>query len=290
MSKQKERFYEPEILKKVQQHELAILKDFIKVCEENNLSYFGFCGTGIGALRHGGFIPWDDDIDVALLREDYEKLLQIFKRDYSDKYIIVNAEEFSGYPLMTTRITLKDSLFVEHALKKIKCPLGIFLDVYAFDNAPVDEKAFKKQGKIAWLLSKLLILKHVPFPVLPIRGIKAKLAHCVTAMVWFFLNLFCIPHKWLYKLCEKASCKYNGEDTGFYAYFSSSTICKNYFTRNELFPLRKEKFEDIEINFPNNIEVSLSRLYGNFMELPPEEKRINHFPYKLKFPNEYETV
>ncbi len=289
MGKSTTRFYEPEILKKVQQTEMSIFKDFIKVCEENNLTYFGFSGTGIGALRHGGFIPWDDDIDVALLREDYEKLLEIFKRDYSDKYIIVNAEEFSAYPLMTTRITLKDSLFVEHPLKKIKCPLGIFLDVYAFDNAPNNEKDFKKQGDITWLLSKLLILKHIPFPTLPIRGTKAKLAHCVTAMVWFFLNLFCIPHKWLYKLCKNASCKYNGEDTGVYAYFSGSVRYKNYFTREDLFPLRKEKFEDIEINLPNNIEKSLSSLYGDFMKLPPEEKRRNHFPFILKFPNEDEV-
>lgn len=284
------RFYEPEILKRVQQAEMSIFKDFIKVCEENNLSYFGFSGTGIGALRHGGFIPWDDDIDVALLREDYEKLLQIFKRDYADKYIVVNAKEFSGYPLMTTRITLKDSLFIEHPLKHVKCPLGIFLDVYAFDNAPSNEKEYKKQANITWILSKLLILKHIPFPTLPIKGFKAKLAHCVTAVVWFFLNLFFIPHKWLFNACEKSSRKNNGQDTGVYAYFSGSDRYKNYFTREDLFPLRKEKFEDITINLPNNIEKSLSSLYGDFMKLPPVEKRKNHFPHTLKFPNENEVL
>ena len=63
--------YDEATLKKVQQMELAILKDFIQICTENNLSYFGLAGTGIGAIRHKGFIPWDDDIDVGLPRKDY---------------------------------------------------------------------------------------------------------------------------------------------------------------------------------------------------------------------------
>lgn len=73
------REYDSETLKKVQSTELALLKDFIKICDDNNLTYFGIAGTGIGALRHSGFIPWDDDIDVALPRADYEKALEIVK-------------------------------------------------------------------------------------------------------------------------------------------------------------------------------------------------------------------
>lgn len=286
MSKKNLRVYDDATLKKLHKYELSILKDFIDVCEKNDLSYFALWGTGIGALRHGGFIPWDDDIDIALLRKDYEKLLEIFKRDYSDKYIVVNAEEFNGYPLMTTRITLKNTVFIEHALKNAKCPLGIFLDVYAFDNAPLDKAAFKKQADKTWFLSKLLILKHVPFPVLPFKGALAKLAHFVTANAWLFLNVFCIPHKWLYKLCKSSTCKYNNAETGAYAFFSGTDKYNNFFTKEDLFPLRKIKFEDIELNFPNKLEDSLTHFYGDFMQLPPEEKRKNHFPYKLEFPQE----
>ena len=84
------KFYEPEILKQVQQMELEILKDFMCVCEENGLRYFGFAGTGIGAIRHGGFIPWDDDIDIAMPREDFEKAMEIIEKQYSDKYYVLN--------------------------------------------------------------------------------------------------------------------------------------------------------------------------------------------------------
>lgn len=277
------KFYDDETLSRVQQAELSILKDFIDVCDKNNLTYFGLAGTGIGVLRHKGFIPWDDDIDVGLLRKDYDKLIEIFKRDYSNKYTVVNGDEFSEYPLMTTRICINGTRFVEESLKNIKCPLGIFLDVYAFDNAADDEKSRNKQAWGAWIFSKLLILKHIPFPVLPMYGFKKKLAHCVTACVWAFLNIFCISHKWLYKKCKNISGKYNDTDTGHYAYFCDTDKFSNYFTKEDLFPVRKEKFEGIDMCFPNNLEKSLTNMFGDYMQLPPPEKRKNHFPYDLKF-------
>ncbi len=283
------REYDSETLKKVQSLELSVLKDFIKVCEENDLTYFGMAGTGIGALRHGGFIPWDDDIDIVLFREDYEKALEIIKRDYSHKYTVVNGDEFPGYPLMTTRITVNGSLFIEEPLKTVKCPLGIFLDVYALDAVSKDPKKRSRQINGAWIFSKLLILKHIPFPVLPFKGFKAKLVHAVTWCAWLFLNVFCISHKWLYNKCKSISCQYNGLDADEYGYFFDTVKTWGIYKKEDIFPLRKEKFEDIELNFPNKLEKSLCTLYGDWKQLPPPEKRKNHFPYALKFPDE-ETV
>ena len=69
--------YDPKILRKLQLSELSVFKDFIKICEENNLQYFLFAGCAIGVERHQGFIPWDDDIDIGMLREDYDKIIKI---------------------------------------------------------------------------------------------------------------------------------------------------------------------------------------------------------------------
>ena len=278
------REYTPEELKKLQKYELSILKDVIKVCEENELSYFGLAGTGIGALRHGGFIPWDDDIDIGLLRNDYEKLMEIVKRDYAGKYTVVNADEFRGYPLMTTRITLNGTVFIEESLKNINSPLGIFLDVYALDNIPYDVKKAKRQAIGAWVYSKLLILKHIPFPVLPVKGVLGKTIHAITAMVFAFLNVFFISHNFLYKRCKKISCKYNKTACNAYGYFCDTSYSTNTFTHEQLFPLRKIKFEDIEMCFPNKLEESLEKMFGDYMQLPPPEKRKNHYPHKLVFP------
>lgn len=275
--------YNSKTIEKIHKCEMMILKDFIKVCEENGLTYFGLWGTGIGALRHKGFIPWDDDIDVALLRADYEKLLTIFKNDYADKYYIINAAENDKYPLMTTRICIKGTRFIEESLKGLDCPLGIFLDVYALDNLAVEEKAGEKQAFEAWFYGKLLLLKHVPFPVLPFKGIKKKIAHGITFVAWLFLNLFCVSHRYLYKKALEAGQKYNHCQTGMYAFFYGTNRFHNRFSHDDLFEVRKLPFEDIVMTFPQKLEKTLEDVYGDFMQLPPVEKRKNHYPYILEF-------
>ncbi len=277
--------YDPEVLRKLQRYELEILDDFTKVCEENNLSYFGFGGTGIGALRHGGFIPWDDDIDLGISRADYKKAMEIFERDFADKYIVVNAEKFNDFPVMNTHIIIKNSKFITAEDKYGHYPKGIFLDIFPIDNTPDDEKLRTKHLKKTWLLSKLFIIKHIPFPHLPLKGLKAKLAHCVTATMWLFLKLF--SHKFLYNRCLKACTKYNDVDTNYSAYCCGSKLCGNVFNKQQLYPLRKIKFENTDVCFPGNLEDILTAEYGDFMQVPPPEKQKNHCPDILVFPDKY---
>lgn len=277
--------YDPQVLKKLQRCELEILNDFHKVCEENGLSYFGFGGTGIGALRHGGFIPWDDDIDLGISRQDYKKAVEIFERDYADKYIVVNAEKFNDFPVMNTHIIIKNSRFITTEDKYGKYPKGIFLDIFPIDNTPDDEALRTKHLKKTWLLSKIFIIKHIPFPHLPLKGFKAKLAHCITATMWLFLKL--VPHKFLYNRCLKACTKYNDTETSHAAYCCGSKLCGNVFDKQQLYPLRKIKFEDTEVYFPGNLEDILTDEYGDFMQVPPPEKQKNHCPDILVFPDEY---
>ena len=107
------RFYNDDELNRLKTLEMSILKDFIEICEANDIKYFGLAGTCLGAVRHGGYIPWDDDIDVGLLRADFNRLIEIVERDYSDKYYVLNSERYENYPLMTTRICIKDTKFIE---------------------------------------------------------------------------------------------------------------------------------------------------------------------------------
>lgn len=81
-----EREYEPKVLRKLQLAQCKILEDFIKICEDNELQYFIFAGCAIGVERHQGFIPWDDDIDIGMLRKDYDKFLKIVREKHTDKY------------------------------------------------------------------------------------------------------------------------------------------------------------------------------------------------------------
>ena len=277
------REYDEITLKRVQQCEMSILKDFMSICDEYHLTYFALAGTGIGALRHKGFIPWDDDIDVGLPRKDYEKLIEVFKERYPDKYQIGNTEHMENYPLMTTRIMIRGTKFVEESLKDIKCDLGIFLDVYALDNAADEETQFKRQAWITWFWSKILILRHIPYPVLPFRGIKKKLAHIVCACVHYLLVVFRISPMWIYNQCKKSSCKFNHIDTKRMAYFCDTSPFINTIDKEKSFPLIDLEFEDIMLKFPKDIKEMLTFIYGDYMTLPPVEKRKNHYPHCLEF-------
>lgn len=275
--------YDEITLKKVQQCEMSILRDFIAVCEEYNLTYFALAGTGIGALRHKGFIPWDDDIDVGLPRQDYEKLIRIFEEKYADKYMIGNTEHMQDYPLMTTRIMLRGTKFVEEPLKNVKCDLGIFLDVYPFDNVSDNEKQFRNQALTAWFWSKILILRHIPRPVLPFVGIKKKIAHAICAGVHIVLVACHISPRWIYNQCKKASCRYNELETKRLAFFCDTNPYINMIDKDKSYPLIELEFEDVKLKFQKDIDEMLRFIYGDYMQLPPVEKRKNHYPYCLEF-------
>ena len=250
--------YDEKTLRKVQENEIEILKDFIDICEKNNLVYFGIAGTAIGAIRHGGFIPWDDDIDVAMPREDFDRFVEIAKQQYNDKYMVMNGVENENYPLLTTRWMIRGTEFVEHPLKNIDCPLGIFLDIYPLDKIPDDEKLFKKQARKAFFYSKLLILRSIPFPVLGFTGIKAKIVHAICAVVNLFMGVLHISKRKLYNKCLEVSTMYNNlEKTKRIDFLCDTTAYMNIHNVEDIYPLKKIKFENLEMNFPNKIENNL---------------------------------
>lgn len=276
--------YDEITLKKLQNIELMILKDFIELCENNHLDYFGIAGTNIGVIRHHGFIPWDDDIDVALPRKDYDKFILLAKQELSEKYIVMNAEENENYPLMTTRLMLKNTRFREYALKDIDCELGIFLDIYPFDNLSDNYKKRKKQMRDAWFFSKLLILRSIPKPVLGFAGWKAKVILAICTLIHYVLRFAHVSKKWLYSKCLEASTRHNDEiNSELIDFLCDTTPTMNIHNRSDVFPLQTLDFEGIKMKFPNNMLNNLNNLYGDIMIMPPVEKRKNHFPYEFDF-------
>lgn len=277
------REYDDETLHKVQQIELMILRDAVNLCKKYDIHFFGIAGTAIGALRHQGFIPWDDDIDVAFLRTDYDAFVKHVKEDLSDKYIVMNAEEDSNYPLMTTRLMLKDTKFREEALQNIDCFFGVFLDIYVLDNLPDDETLFKKHCRQAFIISKLQILRSIAFPVLPYHGMKAKLTHIATGIAHGILVVFG-SKKRIVRRAEKIAAEYNDLSSSKRVGFLFDTYPEmNLYERAGIFPLKQVKFNGIDFSLPGNIDQKLRDTYGDYMQLPPMEQRKNHYPFELDF-------
>ena len=109
------RKYDKKVLTKLHEVQLHILADFKNVCEKYDLSYFVVYGTAIGAVRHQGFIPWDDDIDVAMLREDYDKFCEVFQKEMGKEYNLLTPEIGGRYACTVTHIQRKGTKFISEA-------------------------------------------------------------------------------------------------------------------------------------------------------------------------------
>ena len=168
-------------------------------------------------------------------------------------------------------------------MKDVNCDLGIFLDVYPFDQEPDDDKTARKQGNETWFYSHLMMMRSIPFPVLPMKGITAKMVHAITGMAYGILSVCRVSKKWLADQAEKAATRYNQQDTKRVCYFFDTQPLDCWFSYEELFPLVELPFENTTVFFPKDQDRFLRDLYGDYMQLPPEDKRKNHFPYELDF-------
>lgn len=281
------REYEPEVLQKLQKVELEMLRDFDALCEKHQIDYFGCGGTAIGAMRHQGFIPWDDDIDIAFTRENYEKFLAVADTEYPGKYKVLNAETDENYVLMTTRWVKCGTTFQEECFKDLDCNFGIFLDLYCFENIPDDEKLMQKQAKKAWFWGKLLIMSGVAHPTLYQTGIKKTIISTIAYLGHLFLKIMPISKKFMYNQAKKAATMYRNADTKRMAYLFDLQLYTSIVVNENILPTCKLPYDGMMIRFPGKTETYLSTRYGDdFMTPPPEDKRHNHPPYRLDFGDE----
>lgn len=275
--------YDKDILKKLQSNQLDILKDFIEICKKYNLTYFMVFGSALGATRHNGFIPWDDDVDVGMLRADYDKFLEIAKTEMADKYEILNTKTNKEYACSVTHFQKKNTKFVPETSKDLKCNIGINIDIFAFDNIADDQKLRKRQAKEAWFWGRLLFLRGTAHPIIPIEGLNGKVAKIICIMVHYFLVIFRISSTFIYKRLEKVSKRYNNIKTEYVTSFEDFAPLNDIIKVEDIHPLQEVDFEGIKVKLPYKNHELLQGMYGDYMKLPPVEKRVNHCPYILDF-------
>lgn len=276
-------FYDLEVLKELQATELSMLKDFMELCDAHGLLYFGIGGTGIGALRHQGFIPWDDDIDIAMPRKDFEKFLKLVKKEWKGKYYILNNKTNENYPMMTTRLCKCGTVFQEAVMKDVDCPFGIFLDLYVMDNIADGKIAVQVQAWTAWFWSKLLVLACMEKPYLAQTGWKAKLIWAICSMVHKTIKALHIRPAIFRAHCEAACRKYENVNTKRMAFLPDTNPFWNVVNKEKMFPIQKLPYEDTTMAFTSDIDEVMRSQYGDYMVMPPEDKRKTHYPYKLQF-------
>lgn len=268
--------YDDTTLKKLQAVEVSILKDIIKVCNKFGIEYFIMYGSLIGAIRHHGFIPWDDDVDISMFRDDYEKFVQVFDKELGEKYNLATPLRKKGYASAIIKVEKKGTTFISAYSKDMKCEQGIFVDIFVYDKVSSNKRIYRSQIIKARLLSMLLFLAGSPNPEINIAGIKGRVARVICKCIHYALKLCPDVRRVLYKQFVKNSVRANSEKTSKYTTYQSTAPDEDVADIGDILPCHEVPFEDIEVKIPKNYDYILRKIYGDYMQLPPKEERINH--------------
>ena len=270
--------YDESTLKKLQGIELIILKDFISLCEKHSLTYYVAGGTAIGAFRHKGFIPWDDDIDVNMPREDYDKFLEIAQTELADKYNVQHIDNTDGYVLTFAKMNLKGTTFIEATDTNRTYEQGIFIDIFPMDKLPSDEKEQQNQIKKTFFWARVISLCEYASPKLPkninpIVGAGAKIA---LPVLHGALRLVGFNARKAYRHYLSYAEKYNGSDEQYYIDYACLTPLVTKVSHDDIFVGSYGEFEGMKVRMLLDHDRQLRVQYGDYMQLPPEYQRHNH--------------
>ncbi len=249
-------------LRNIQQTELKMLKMLKKVCEKNDIDYFMAQGTLLGAVRHKGFIPWDDDIDTLVPYDDIKRLVKAFNEEYKEGYIITNHNVEKNYPSTWTKIRKSDTTSMPIRYKDIDMNWGICIDVFPF--YPVSDVRLIREGEIFLfkLGRKLLMAAMTKYD--DEKGFGTKLVEKIPSVI----------RRGTANMLFKIFDIHKGKNTRF-IYLT----CKGgrLMERDVLYGEKvKLWFEDDEYSAPRDYHRFLEEMFGDYMIMPPEEERGGH--------------
>jgi lipopolysaccharide cholinephosphotransferase len=276
-------------LKQLQSVLMEILKDFVCFCDKHNLTYMLSYGSCLGAIRHNGFIPWDNDIDINMPRSDYQKFLNLFEREMSDKYEIIAPNMVKESKNNFAKIYKKETLCLEIGEENIPFPKGISIDINPLDFVPANKFLRRLKGYIIYILAKISVSSYYATyrtesleTLLKEESYKFYFVFKIRFILGKICNLF-LSHKNWCNLTDKFST--SKKATLFLSVPESSEgYYKSTLPKNILLPVTKGIFENIEVSLPNNSDVYLSHIYGSdYMKIPAKNKQIQHYIIDLKF-------
>lgn len=258
----------PEDQKKIQYAGVQILEEFDRVCEENNLKYSLAYGTLIGTIRHKGFIPWDDDIDVFMPREDFNKLREVYKSKFKPTFFYQTNKTDPEYFYLLDKVRLNNSIFRESFVSKYNIHHGIYIDIFPLDFIP-KQKVMRRLHFLAVNFYRTGVMAK--YPMLRARTGKKK-------WVFMALRLFyaVFPLKFLYERAQTVAQKYNNveDKTRFdVVSFFGPYKMREIHDASVFDKIIKGQFMGHKFNVIAEYDSYLKRVYGDYMKLPPEEKR-----------------
>ena len=259
-------------LHKLHQVQLEMLDEFDRLCRKHGLSYWLDSGSALGAIRHQGFIPWDDDVDIGMIREDYEKFISIAEKEMSSDYVIFDNRSEPLYNNFHIKIKKRNTLYPQAYDYNFNCR-GIQVDIFPFDYVPDNSKKTIRRCKMIQKYRRLSDLAtRKALSNNPIKLIIQCIAKILPEKV--YRNHF-------NNLCQK----YNSAPTGFltsHTYRMQRTKVR-IFNTEHMIPTQRIAFEDREYSIMNNPDAYLKNMYGDYMKLPPAEQREYHLVGEIIF-------
>jgi len=259
-------------LKKLQKVQIEILDEIDRICKKNDIEYFLVGGTLLGAIRHKGFIPWDDDLDIGMVRKDYEKFIDVCFKDLDSKYFLDCSLTTKDSHLSFAKVRKNNTTFDEEAISKLDVHKGIYVDIFPLDRESSNlKKCFIKGFFVRNLIETVFY--------------KKKIYNIDNCRHPFFVKIFKhLSYENIYKLEKGIATSYRGKNkTHLVSYYGAYSIRKEFFDYNMFFPLKMVEFHGKMYPSPNDSDKYLTSLYGDYMTLPPVEKRVNHSALYISF-------
>lgn len=267
-------------IRETQKYALNIFKDFKRICETHELRYFAIGGTCIGAIRHKGFIPWDDDIDIAMPAEDYHLFISRYSKELCKPYSVYLPSHVKHYTMSFGKIQNYETTFVENTVSMyIDRYIGVNIDLFPVYGLPQNERHVKQIVKMNEILRAFNIKRRLPFD--ECDSLSGKL-------LWVsLLPLRLLPFHCITDLQDKMLSRYKFDESD-KVYFSwrlepdenpkTDYTYKNIFFLEDFIHTISVPFEDTYISIPKGYDRYLTMDFGDYMKIPPEDKQRGGHP------------
>ena len=257
---------------RIKEIQLNILNRVIDFCEQHEIRYYLTGGTLIGAVRHKGFIPWDDDIDLNMPRQDYERFFSIFNSSRNDSLIAISIDTDKDYYLANGKVFDSNTILLEDVNQRIE--IGVNIDIFPLDNLPKSDLKRSMFLKEMFIFRSLLSSKQIR-----ISKNRPLLKNVVLACSQLVLKPVSI--RWLLKEINTRAQRFNSFDDCLYIASVATLVWgnKEVFKREYFYDTVKIEFEGRLFDCPIGYQSILSQVYGNYMQLPPIEEQVSHHSY-----------
>ncbi len=273
--------YTPEELERLQATLYRILAEIKRVCDKHGIRYFITGGTAIGAYFWGKILPWDDDVDVGMPRADYERFARIAQEEMGQDYFLQTPETDPHVPFFFMKVRMNGTEFNEGTFRKLNIHQGIYVDIFPFDRMPENKRIEKIQHNILFFLNGLFIAKEIwQWRHCGRCDIEEPRERGFWPCLMTRLLITLLPKRLIFWLMVRTQTLFNRSRSPYY----KNIITKSeYVAADDIVHARLVKLGDLEVAAPKDLLQYLNNHYGQVRKDIPEEMKVNHRPFKLKF-------